>query len=611
MLEIHFGERTERALLKEFILQEPLFRKHCQMSCKSVGRFFPPLPEKNNWSSRERWTGFIKQTLFIFFLFAFFLAIDFSGITARIEEIYRVRGGLLPLGFYLFTWCGLILSLFILYTNKSRLVRIFSFLISFFSLAVFFGYKFLNGYGYGYHEAIVTVNEYVFVREAISGYIGAAVCGIVVSVLFVLMVGYFCRTKLPETGKRYLLLVIFFIGCMGYIINLHADLVIENFPVVFNAPALICHAAQNRLYAGPRSKPYLVPQEAGVARHIVLIMDESIRGDHLSINGAQRDTTPCLESPGLQLLNLGIACSAGNQSSTSNIIVQSGLTLNQVPDLQNYALKMPSIFQYAKKCGRKTYYINAQGSVLSDYLTKQDLVDIDNYTFIEVENPDSPRWEYDLLAADLTRSILENDQSAFVYILKNGAHFPYEIMYPETGQVFEPAAISLTNRLLSRNNEEEILVNYDNAVRWSVDGFFSRLLPGLEKKSCLITYISDHGQSLGYKRVGMSIPHNTVEDPPVDQANTPMFLLLSEPAAASLGSERILSVLENKNRLSHFQVFPSLLYFMGYEKDEINEAYGPTIFDIVPDRRYFVSGDLFGRSSCRINLFEHKGEAGF
>ena len=75
--------------------------------------------------------------------------------------------------------------------------------------------------------------------------------------------------------------------------------------------------------------------------------------------------------------------------------------------------------------------------------------------------------------------------------------------------------------------------------------------------------------------------------------------MLSETAEANLGRERILSMLENKNRLSHFQVFPSLLYFMGYGKEEINGKYGPTIFDRVPDRRYFISGDLFGRSTWR------------
>ena len=172
------------------------------MDYKEAGRHFLPFTGKNNWPDREAWAGLIKQALFIFFLFSFFLAIDFSGVTARIVQIYRFRGGLVPLGFYIFTWCGLILSLFILYTNKSRLIRIFSSFISFFSLAVFFGFKFLNGTGYGYNEAIVSVNEFTFVTEAVSGFIGAAVFGIAVSVLFVLLVGYFCRAKLPDNPKK-------------------------------------------------------------------------------------------------------------------------------------------------------------------------------------------------------------------------------------------------------------------------------------------------------------------------------------------------------------------------------------------------------------------------
>ena len=543
--------------------------------------------------------------LFFIILFLFFLVIDFSGITSRIVQIYRVRGGLIPLVFYLFTWCGLVLSLLILYTNTSRLARFSSYILTGFSLSVFMGFKFLSGSGYGYNEAILTVNQFEFARAAIGEYSGASFLAIAFSLLFVLLIWYFCKKKLPETRKIYLVVVLFFIGCMGYIINKHTDLVIENFPAVFNAPALTYHAALNKLYSGPRSEPYLHAKEEGTARHIVLIVDESIRGDHLSINDSERDTTPFLKKSGLQLVNLGIASSAGNRSSTSNIIIQSGLSLDQVPDLAHSALKMPSIFQYAKNCDRKTYFIDAQGVELTDYMTKQDLLHIDSYTFVANEYSESPNWEYDLIAADLARSILEKEQKAFVYILKSGAHYPYEIMYPETEQVFKTNDDSKTRQFIFGDDEDELQIHYDNAIRWSVDGFFERLLPSQEKRSCLITYVSDHGQSLGYKQLGRIITHSTVDNPSVDQANTPMFVLLSETASENLGREMISSMLENKNRLSHFQVFPSMLYFMGYAKDEINEIYGPTIFDPVAAKRYFVSGDIFGRSTCNRNLFTH------
>jgi len=545
---------------------------------------------------------FRNRALFFIILFLIFLVLDFKGITGRLVEIYDVRGGVIPLGFYLFTWIGLICSLLILYTNTSRLVRFSSYILTVFSLAGFIGFKIINGRGYGYNEAILTVNEFTFAREALSEYYGVVFLGIAVSLSFVFLLGYFCGTKLPETRKRYLVIVIFFTGCMWYIVNRHSDLVIENFPAVVNVPAITYYAALNNLYYGSRSEPCFYPKDNGTAQHIVLVVDESIRGDHLSINDSERDTTPCLNSSGLKLVNLGIASSAGNQSSSSNIVIQTGLALNQVPDTNNSALKMPSVFQYAKASGRKTFFINAQGPLLSNYMSQKDLIDIDSYTFIETEYPESPRWEYDHIAADLTRSILEKEQNTFVYILKNGAHFPYESMYPKTEQVFRPVDDSMADPLIRGSNEGR-LNSYDNAIRWSVDGFFERLLPQQEKKSCLITYVSDHGQSIDYKRIGTIVTHNTVEDPPMDQANTPMFILLSETAAENLGSGMISSALENRNRLSHFQVFPSILYFMGYAKDEITRIYGSTIFDTVPDKRYFFSGDIFGRSACNKNLF--------
>ena len=574
------------------------------------GKHVPSLTETFNPPARDSLSGFFRLALAFLILAAFFLFLDFDETTKRLLEVFRLRGGLIPLGFYSFTWCGLVFSLLILFTNKSRLARYSSYFLSFISLAIFFGFKFLNGSGYGYNDAILTVNELVFAPEALKEYSGSAFFAVLLSLLAVFSIGYLCRKKLPATGKRYLVVVLFFIGCMFYIINRHTDLVIEDFPVVFNVPAVTFHAAANKLYAGPRSEPCLLTEDQGAARHIILVMDESIRGDHLSINGSGRDVTPFLRDTGLRLVNLGIASSAGNQSSTSNIIVQSGLSLDQVPDREHSALKNPSIFQYAKKRGRKTYFINAQESKLSNYMTRWDLLDIDNYIFIETEYPGSPKWEYDLLAADLIRSILETEQDTFIYVLKNGAHFPYQLMYPNSERVFRPVKDYLQEQLFFSKDDSGRMNSYDNAVRWSVNGFFRRLLHRQEKSDCLITYISDHGQSLDNKDGGPILTHNTVEDPPQDQANTPIFVVLSDSASERLGDERIGAMLKNKNKLSHFQVFPTMLCFMGYSKEEINLAYGPTIFDQVPDRRYFVSGDLFARSTFQINLFEGHGDAG-
>ena len=49
---------------------------------------------------------------------------------------------------------------------------------------------------------------------------------------------------------------------------------------------------------------------------IVMIMDESVRGDYISLNDATHDTTPFLKTLE-NLINFGVAISSGNCSHTS------------------------------------------------------------------------------------------------------------------------------------------------------------------------------------------------------------------------------------------------------------------------------------------------------
>ena len=58
---------------------------------------------------------------------------------------------------------------------------------------------------------------------------------------------------------------------------------------------------------------------------IFYIVDESVRGDYLSINGFSEDTTPYLNSQKDLFINFGAVSSSSNCSLTANIALQSGL----------------------------------------------------------------------------------------------------------------------------------------------------------------------------------------------------------------------------------------------------------------------------------------------
>lgn len=67
------------------------------------------------------------------------------------------------------------------------------------------------------------------------------------------------------------------------------------------------------------------PSVDGPRPHLVLIVDESVRGDFLSINSPSAQTTPFLETLGDRLINFGVAASAFDCSHYSNAALRYGV----------------------------------------------------------------------------------------------------------------------------------------------------------------------------------------------------------------------------------------------------------------------------------------------
>ena len=59
-----------------------------------------------------------------------------------------------------------------------------------------------------------------------------------------------------------------------------------------------------------------------------------------------------------------------------------------------------------------------------------------------------------------------------------------------------------------------------------------------------------------------------------------------------------------RDRVDHFQLFPSQLILLGYEESAVTSRYGTPLWGPPPGKRIFLSGDLFGRGIVRINEFD-------
>lgn len=320
------------------------------------------------------------------------------------------------------------------------------------------------------------------------------------------------------------------------------------------------------------------------ARHIVLIVDESVRGDFIDLQG-QQDVTPYLASISSRIIDFGHATSAHNCSDGSNAILRMGAdprTMSQNP------IGNPSIWKYARRAGFESNYFDGQGVVP----TRRDFVNDEEIGLIDhvIGFPSSllPH-EVDHDMARRLAEVLERDAPQFVLANKRGAHFPYRRRYPETATVFEPvleAGWKITDKAALENT-------YRNAIRWSVDGFFERLLPLVDLSEVLLIYTSDHGQNL--LDDGKPVTHCR-NSPNGYEALVPLLVFTRSPEL----SERFREAARlNRDRASHFQVFPTLLTLMGYPREAVEGKYFGDLFVYQESALGFTSGSITGRFGRR------------
>ena len=341
-------------------------------------------------------------------------------------------------------------------------------------------------------------------------------------------------------------------------------------------------------YFGPRQQPFIRADLLTRQRfpHIVLIVDESVLGCELSINGYPRPTTPSLESHRDTYWNGGIASSGATSTAQSHGIILSGLRADQLPDVQQRSARNASIFQYAVQAEYPTLCLSAQSmrSILTGGLPTYPP---GRFLYVEKINP---VHDFDLI--DALRQRIADHEESFTYIVKMGSHFPYASRYPKDQEVFRPTTPAEWVDDLAPN-----VNTYDNSLRWNCDEFFTRLTAAMDSthKDIMVIYTSDHGQVLPGSpetKGGIRMPHGHPHLPPI-VANVPILAFgFGQKGTDFLhrlqGNETLL------NNCSHFQIFPTLLLAMGYPPGEVRKHYGDSLLDpLQPGRlRSFIAGGL-------------------
>ncbi len=343
-----------------------------------------------------------------------------------------------------------------------------------------------------------------------------------------------------------------------------------------------------RMHA-PKREPvdFQAAENQHPGNNIIFVFDESIRGDHLSLNGYERPTTPFLESLARDkvLLNWGIAVSASTISHPSYNAMITGATPDMLESL-NYAEinSLPTVFQCAKAMNYRTYLVDGQMkeywggnaddlNYIDDYISMKEIGGPDRIEDWEkgskITNDDNrnnalKQWEIDGKIAAMVNEIFTASTGNFVFIYKRGAHFPYEKNYPDSEAVWKPVYhFSDQYEIPSADKFQSIVNSYDNALRYNIDDFFKRLAPDLANlpNNTVIVYTGDHGESFFVN--GKAGHGGTTRE----EAMVPLFIVGVKDRTIDTGF-----------KATHANIFTTLLDLMQFPADKRKHPYLISLF---------------------------------
>lgn len=322
-------------------------------------------------------------------------------------------------------------------------------------------------------------------------------------------------------------------------------------------------------------------------RHIVLVVDESVRGDHLSVNGYHRPTTPFLERLAHEgaLLNWGLAASTTPASNDSVLCLLTGV--QTLPDRGHRTLRQPTLFQFAKAMGFETHWFDGGTRHLRFGFDSADLRHVDDWGTRD-RFGDDPTTDFRI--ADAAARLLTRPTGQFIVILKRGNHLPTEGNYPDAARIWSPdgngdpdPAVDWPTRLVN---------GYDNALRYNIDHFFEILMGDAPTRDrTVVLYTSDHGLALRAARppVGRAIMWQDV--------TVPMLMLGGQ-----------LPLVDTRYAAHHANVMPTILELMQVPAPIRTFVDGRSLLTAqagTNDTRLVFSGDFFGFGPSIISDFDH------
>ncbi len=285
----------------------------------------------------------------------------------------------------------------------------------------------------------------------------------------------------------------------------------------------------------------------------IMVIGETARADHFSLNGYSRKTNPLLEQE--NIINFTNVSAAG--TSTAYSVPSMFSFLDQSRYSPEKASRTSNVLDVLSHAGVGVYWIENNSSS-KKVATRIKIINLRG-------DPDasSPLYSdggyFDEAMVQYLDQCIEGSENDVLIVLHTmGSHGPtYHKRFPESFAQFVPYCRQNSPQECGK---DEIVNAYDNTILYT-DYVLSQLIGFLKEHNTefesFLLYASDHGESLGEKGVYLhGLPDFLAPDA---QTHVPMFAWISDGYSASHGMPTNSAVVNIDTELSHDNLSHTLL----------------------------------------------------
>ena len=303
---------------------------------------------------------------------------------------------------------------------------------------------------------------------------------------------------------------------------------------------------------------------------VILVIGETARADHFSLNGYHRKTNPKLEQE--NIINFTNVWSCGTSTAVS---VPCMFALSGRSDFNiSKAKASDNVLDIMQRVGLNILWLdnNSSSKGVADRVEYYSYKTPDN-------NPECDTECRDIGMLTNLDSYIENHPTGDIVIVLHqmGNHGPaYYKRYPSSFEHFTP--VCKTNQL-EQCSQEEINNAFDNAILYT-DFFLSQTIDLLKKYDSkfetALLYVSDHGESLGENGLYLhGLPYMLAPD---SQKHVPMLMWFGDSFDKDeVNIEQLKQ--QRHQKYSHDNLFHTILGLVEIKTEVYNPALDITSYN--------------------------------